>query len=260
MTEERIKKIWDRLLDWYEEESIEKAVVAFSGGKDSTLVLISAMEALDDVKAAIVDAEIYPEKEIEDAVGFAEELEVEHEVIKTKKLQDENFAENPENKCYYCKKDLFELLRDERTILEGTNASEVKGHRPGFEAVKEYAKAPLYEVGIEEDDVRDILKWKGIEVWDKPSFACLATRFPVGKRLTKEKLERIERVENEIFSLGVKQLRIRDFEDTVRIEVWPEDMDIILENREKIIKSLKDEGYEKVFLDLEGYKTGSISK
>ena len=260
MVEKRIKELWDKLIDWYDQNHIEKAIVAFSGGKDSTLILLSAQEALDDVEAVIVDAEIYPERDTEYAVDLAEKIGIDYRVIETCKLKDRKFASNPENKCYYCKSDLFELLDDGRTILEGTNASEVRGHRPGFEAVKEYARAPLYEIGIEEKDVRDILRWKGIDVWDKPSFACLATRFPAGERLTEEKLERIERVENEIFSYGVKQLRVRDFGKTARIEVWPEDMNKILENREKIIKRLKDEGYENIFLDLEGYRTGSISK
>ncbi|MFP4050537.1 MAG: ATP-dependent sacrificial sulfur transferase LarE [Thermoplasmata archaeon] len=260
MVKDRLKKLWNKLLDWYAEENISEAVVAFSGGKDSTLVLISAMEVLEDIKAVIVDAEVYPEKEIENAVSLAERLGVNYEVIQTCKLEDERFASNPENKCYYCKKQMFDLLEDEGKILEGTNASEVKGHRPGFEAVKEHARAPLYELGIEEEDVRGILEWIGIEVWDKPSFACLATRFPTGERLTEEKLDRVERVEDGIFSFGVKQLRVRDFGNTARIEVWPEDMMVILENREKIIKSLKDEGYENIFLDLEGYRTGSISK
>ena len=260
MVEERLRKLWNKLIDWYDKNGIEESVVAFSGGKDSTLVLISALESLDYVKAVIVDAEVYPDKETKDAVDMAEEIGVDYEVMETRKLEDEIFASNPENKCYYCKKQLFELLNDERTILEGTNASEVEGHRPGFEAVKEHARAPLYEVGIEEKDVREILKWKGFDVWDKPSYACLATRFPERERLTEEKLDRIERIENEIFSFGVKQLRVRDFGDTARIEVWPEDMNIILENREKIIKRLKDEGYENIFLDIEGYRTGSISK
>lgn len=260
MTESNVKKLWGDLINWYRQEDIEEALVAFSGGKDSTLVLISAMEALDDVKAVIVDAEIYPEKEIEDAVRLAENFSVKYELIETKKLGDDRFAENPENKCYYCKKQLFKILEGERTILEGTNATEVKGHRPGFEAVKEHARAPLYELCIAEEEVRDILEWKDIDVSDKPSFACLATRFPVGERLTEEKLERVERVEDEIFSYGVEQLRVRDFGDSARIEVWSDDMEKILKNREKIIKLLKDEGYENIFLDLEGYRTGSISK
>lgn len=260
MVEERLRTIWSKLIDWYEINNINEAVVAFSGGKDSTLVLLSALEAVDDVKAVIVDAEIYPNRETENAVGLAEEIGVDFEVVETCKLEDERFASNPENKCYYCKKELFEILRDDRTILDGTNASEVEGHRPGFEAVKEDARAPLYEVGIRENEVRKILKWKGYDVWDKSSYACLATRFPAGERFTEEKLDRIERIEDEIFDHGVKQLRVRDFGETARIEVWPEDMDIVLENREKIIKLLKDEGYENLFLDLEGYRTGSISK
>lgn len=260
MDEKDIESRWNDLLDWYEKSGINRALVAFSGGKDSTLVLDSAVNALDDVKAFIIDDVIYPDWETEEAISRAEEIGAEYEVIETSKLSNEDLRENPSDRCYHCKRELFASIDEEGTILEGTNATEVEGHRPGFEAVKKYGRAPLFETGMEEEEIREILKWRGRDVWDRPSFACLASRFPTGTELTEERLERVERLEDKIFELDVRQLRVRDFDEEARIEVWPEDMEKILENREKITDWFKDEGYEKVFLDLEGYRTGSISQ
>ncbi len=260
MDQGEIEGRWEELLNWYEENDIEKASVAFSGGKDSTLVLDSATEALDNVKAYIVNDYIYPDFEIEDAIEKAESIGSDYEILETSKLSNEDFQKNPKDRCFYCKKELFDAIDADGIILEGTNASEVSGHRPGLEAVREYARAPLLETGLEEDEIREILKWRGYEVWDRPSFACLASRFPTGTELTKERLEKVESIEEKLFDLGVQQLRLRHFGDTARIEVWPEEMDKIIDNREKIIEWLKKEGYENMFLDLEGYRTGSISE
>ncbi len=260
MNERKIKSRWNDLLGWYEDNDIERALVAFSGGKDSTLVLDSAVEALDEVKAFIIDDVMYPDWEIEEAIKRAEDIGAEYEIIETSKLSNRDLKENPEDRCYHCKEELFSSIDEEGTVLEGTNASEVEGHRPGLEAVKKYGRAPLLETNMKEEEIREILKWRGREVWDRPSFACLASRFPSGTELTEERLKRVERVEDKIFELGVRQLRVRDFGDTARIEVWPKDMDKILEKREQILKWFEDEGYEKVFLDLEGYRTGSISQ
>lgn len=261
VSKEDLGELWNDLLKWYEDEDIESAVVAFSGGKDSTLLLDSAMEGVKEVKAVIVDDEIFPEREIEEAVEKAEEMGADHEIKRIDHLNDSRFTSNPEDRCYHCKKEVFEELKKEgRVILEGTNASEVKGHRPGYRAVEEYARAPLLEVGLGEEEIRALLRKRGHDVWDKPSSACLATRFPSGSRLTKEGLKRVEGIEDKILGLGVKQLRVRDLGERAKIEVWPEDMDKIVDNREKIVKWLREEGYEKILLDLEGYRTGSISK
>ncbi len=260
MDEKEIESRWNDLLDWYKENDIERALVAFSGGKDSTLVLDSAVRALENVKAFIIDDVMYPDWEIKEAVSRAEKLGADYEIIKTSKLSNEDLRRNPEDRCYYCKRELFASIEEEGIVLEGTNATEVKGHRPGLEAVKEQGRAPLLETGMEEEEIREILKWRGREVWDRPSFACLASRFPSGTELSEEKLKKVERLEDKIFELGVRQLRIRDFDEVARIEVWLEDMSKLLENREEIIGWFKEEGYEKVFLDLEGYRTGSISQ
>lgn len=255
-----IKSTWQKLLDWYEKEDISEAQVAYSGGKDSTLVLDSAREVLDDIEAIIIDAEVYPDREVKEAIERVKSLGVPFEVKKTNKLKDEEFCSNTEERCYHCKLQLFSSMDDDKIILEGTNATEVEGHRPGVEAVGEHARAPLLETGIGEEEVRAILKWRGFDVWDKPSFACLASRFPTGRELTEERLKRVEKIEDRIFNLDVDQLRVRDLGDTARIEVWPKDVDKIMDNRERIVKWCKEEGYSHVSLDLEGYRTGSISE
>ncbi|MEF8873821.1 MAG: ATP-dependent sacrificial sulfur transferase LarE [Candidatus Thermoplasmatota archaeon] len=260
MDEDRIKERWEDLLDWYEENGVEKALVAFSGGKDSTLVLDSALESLDEVEAVIIDDVIYPKRDTEEAKRRAEDMGAEYRTIQTSKLSNDEFRDNPPDRCYHCKKELFQSIEGSGTVLEGTNATEAEEHRPGLKAVKEYGRAPLLESGIEEDEVREILRWRGRDVWDRPSFACLASRFPTGRELTEDELEKVERVENKLFDLGVKQLRVRHFGDTARIEVLPQDMERIIENRERVVKWLKNEGYERLFLDLEGYRTGSITQ
>lgn len=263
MDEENIKNLWDKLLNWYKKENIHKAVVAFSGGKDSRLVLDSAIKAVEDLKVIIIDSEVYPRREIEHAKNCADELGVEYDVVQISILKKEKIRENPPDRCYHCKVMLFKTIKNridkDRVILEGTNASEIEGHRPGLKAVKDYARAPLLEVGFGEEEVRDLLRWRKLEVWDRPSFACLASRFPTGMKLTQKKLDRVEKIEDFLFKLGLKQLRVRDFGDNVRIEVWPKDMFKIIDNKGDIIKKVKEEGYDNVFLDLEGYRTGSIS-
>lgn len=219
----------------------------------------SAVKSLDNVKAIIIDAEIYPDREVKEAVKTVKTFDVPFEVIESSKLGNEDFRNNGDNRCYHCKVQLFSSLNHDKTILEGTNASEVKGHRPGLKAVKKYARAPLLETGISEQDVRDILRWRRHDVWDKPSFACLASRFPSGIKLTEKKLKVVENIEEKIFNLGVEQLRVRTLGETARIEVWTEDLDKIVNNREKIIMWCKDEGFKHVSLDLQGYRTGSIS-
>ncbi|MFW5898429.1 MAG: ATP-dependent sacrificial sulfur transferase LarE [Candidatus Saliniplasma sp.] len=259
----KIESRWNELLDWYNDEDITKAAVAFSGGKDSTLVLDSAVESLDDVTAFIIDAEVYPDSEVRRAEELVKQFDVPYQVIKTSKLNNEDFSKNPADRCYHCKKMLFETIKKrlegDRVILEGTNASEIKGHRPGLKAVEKYARAPLLEVGLEEAEIRRLLRWRGREVWNRPSYACLASRFPEGSRLTEEKLGKLEMIEDKIHSMGISQLRVRDFKDTARIEVWPKEMRMILDKREKIVEMLKEHGYDDIFLDLQGYRTGSIS-
>lgn len=260
MDERKVRERWNDLLEWYEDNDIERALVAFSGGKDSTLVLDSALKAVEEVKAFIIDDFMYPDWEIEEAISRAEDFGVKYEIIETSKLSNKDLRGNLEDRCYHCKKELFGSINEEGTVLEGTNATEAEGHRPGLKAVKEYGRAPLLETGMREEEIREILKWRGRDVWERPSFACLASRFPAGRELTEERLERVERIEDKIFDLDVRQLRVRDFGDTARIEVWPEDMKKLLENREEILRWFEEEDYDKVFLDLKGYRTGSISE
>ena len=255
-----VENLWDKLLSWYEENDIREGVVSFSGGKDSTLVLDSAMEAMDDVKAVIFDSEFMAEADLSFAVKKVKDMDVEFDVIEVNVLDEDRIVENPEDRCYFCKMKMFEELKDEENILEGTNRSEVSGHRPGYQAVKEIARSPLLETGIGEEEVRMILKWRGHDNWNRASGSCLATRVPTGETIDQERLKRIERVEKRLSKFGYKQLRVRDHNKKAVIEVLPDEIDKLVKNREKIIERLKDEGYEKIYVDLMGYKTGPISQ
>lgn len=256
--EEDVERSWKKLVSWYEDNDIHEGVVAFSGGKDSTLVLDSAIEAMDEVRAVIFVSEFMAEPEISYAVEKAKGMDVGYEVIEVSVLDDDRIAENPDNRCYFCKLKMFEELKDENNILEGTNRSDLSRHRPGYQAVKELARSPLLESGIGEEEVRKILRWRGHDNWNRASGSCLATRVPTGETIDQERLKRIESAEKRLSEFGFKQLRVRDHNKKAVIEVVPDEIDKLVENRENIIERLKDEGYEKIYVDLMGYKTGSL--
>ncbi|SDL29374.1 ATP-dependent sacrificial sulfur transferase LarE [Halarsenatibacter silvermanii] len=246
-------------------------VVAFSGGVDSALLLDSALEVLgrDNVLAVTSCAETYPDRELEEARSLAAEIGAKHKIIRTTELDNENFTRNDEDRCYYCKKELLSDLKEMaekkgyREVLEGSNYDDAKSeYRPGIKAVEELkVKSPLKDAGLNKKEIRTLARRRDLPVWDKPSFACLSSRFPYGVKIEEEKLTRVDEGEDFLQSFDFDQLRLRHHDDeTVRIEVNPEELDRVLEHRKEIIKKLKQLDYTYVTLDIEGYRTGSMNE
>ncbi|MFB6290958.1 MAG: ATP-dependent sacrificial sulfur transferase LarE [Candidatus Bipolaricaulia bacterium] len=244
-------------------------LVAFSGGVDSSFLLKAAVDFLgpDKVLAVTASSEAYPDHERKEARELAERLEVEWRTIQSSETTNPNFRENPINRCYFCKKELFEDLKglaDRKglnKVVDGTIQDDSEGHRPGTRAAEELGVAsPLQQAGLNKEEIREFSKQVGLETWDKPSFACLASRFPYGKEITEEKLDRVGRAEEFLLELGMEQFRVRHHGDIARIEVQRSDFDRLLDSGEKVVSRLKELGYDYVTLDLEGYRTGSMNE
>ncbi|MCW4023473.1 MAG: ATP-dependent sacrificial sulfur transferase LarE [Candidatus Bathyarchaeota archaeon] len=257
------------------EEYIKKtgkggAVVAFSGGVDSSTLAAVCHKVLGKkAVAATAQSPTYTTEELKEAKDAAREIGIKLIVVKTNELDDENFVENSENRCYYCKKALLAELKKVaeklgfEVVFEGTNISDLKGHRPGFQAVKEtsYAYSPWVEIGFSKEEIRQIATKLELKVQDKPSNACLASRIPFNEKITAERLERIRKAEQVIKKIaGVRQLRVRDHNGLARIEVEKTEQKLLFENKilDKITTQLKVLGFRYVTVDAEGYRTGSM--
>ena len=244
-------------------------VVAYSGGVDSTFLLKITTDVLgkNNVLGVTAKSETYTSSELDDAIKMAKELGFNHKIIETSELEIDDFANNPPNRCYYCKKELMMKLKaiakkfKDAVIFDGTNFDDKSDHRPGMIATKELnIKSPLLECGFTKDDIRALSKEMKLPTYDKPSFACLASRFPYGTRITKEKLKIIDKAEKFLRKLGIKQVRVRYHNEIVRIEVAENDMKIIMKNKKDIVTKLKSLGFNYITLDLQGYRTGSMNE
>jgi uncharacterized protein len=251
--------------------SMQKVVVAYSGGVDSTLLLRAAKESLGKENTVAVTAlsPLYPDRELAEAKGMAQEMGVKHILIESNELEIEGFSKNPLNRCYLCKKELFEeiqnLARKEAIsfVVEGSTLDDERDHRPGRKAIQELGiRSPLQEARFTKEDVRELSRTLGLPTWDKPSFACLASRFPYGEEITPEGLRMVDEAENFLFSLGFKQVRVRHYQNLARIEVYPEEMSRLMNGslREKVVNCLKKIGYRYVTLDLQGFRSGSMNE
>jgi len=251
-------------------KKMERVVIAFSGGVDSTFLLKAAtLSGLDDILAVTGQSESLPEQELSFAKEVAGSLNVKHKIIVTKELNNDNYAENPPDRCYYCKKELFTRLSDIASrenyfyVLDGTNADDAYDRRPGRRAGGENGvKSPLLDAGLSKNEIREISKDLGLPTWDKPATPCLSSRFPYGHKITAEGLLRVDRAESFIRGFGIKELRVRSHSNVARIEVHPGDFSKLTENtaREKIVNFLKSLGYEHVTLDLRGFRSGSANE
>lgn len=243
------------------------AVVAFSGGVDSTFLLKVAYDVLGDkVLAVTANSETYPKRELEEAKTFAQSLGIRHIVIETLELEIEGFADNPPDRCFYCKHELFSKLTEIAKnngieyVFDGSNYDDRNDHRPGMRAAKQLGVvSPLKQAEMTKDDIREISKEFGLSTWNKPSFACLSSRFPYGTKITPEKLTVIGAAEDFIRDLGFQELRVRHHDNIARIEIGKADLARIIPYAEKIVEKVKSLGFLYVTLDLAGYATGSMN-
>ncbi len=244
------------------------ALVAFSGGVDSTFLAFAAGEVLDDKALAVTArSETFPASERAEAVRLAGEIGIRHRIIETSELEVPGFAQNPADRCYHCKKELFGRLRAEADaeglawVADGTNADDTTDYRPGMRAIEELGvRSPLLEAGLGKDDIRELSRRAGLATWDKPAFACLASRFPYGEPITGAKLGQVDAAERAVRGLGFRQVRVRHHGDTARIEVPPEDVARLAAERARVVEALKSVGFTYIALDLEGYRTGSMNE
>ncbi len=247
-------------------------VIAFSGGVDSSTLAAVCYKVLGD-KAIAVTAKsaTYTPEELETANATAKEIGIRHLVVETNELFNENYCQNPENRCYYCKHELLEQLKKTAktlgfgAVFEGTNFSDLTDHRPGYTAVKEMENvfSPWAETGFTKTEIRDLAKKLGLSAHDRLPQPCLATRIPYHERITAEKLTRVSKAEKFIRDLtGVKQLRVRYHNGLARIEVGKEERQVFfsVEAIDKIASALRKLGFKYVTLDLEGYQSGSMLK
>ena len=248
----------------------EKVAIAFSGGVDSSTLSAVCRKILGDNAIAIFAVSpTTPSREIENAERIADEIGIKLFKLNINELEDSNFVKNPPDRCYYCKKILLnEILKFVRkmgvtTIFEGTNYDEIKGHRPGFKAIKELKNVftPWADLKFTKDEIREIAKRMNLSFYDKPSIACLSSRIPFGMEITLEKLNLVDRAENLIIDIfNVRQVRVRNLDGIAIIEVDKDELHKLLdlEKIRIVVDKLKDLGFNNILLDLEGYSTGKL--
>ena len=250
--------------------NMESTLVAYSGGVDSSLVLRVAKDVLGDkVFAITATSSVYPAEEIEQAKALAQNLGVRHKIIETQELSNPKFVNNPQDRCYWCKRELFaELIsiarkNDLNYVLDGTNLDDMDDFRPGMKAAHEFGiRSPLKEAAFTKEDIRSLSKRLGLPIWDKPSLPCLASRFPYGMKITEENLVKVDQAETFLKMLDLTQVRVRHHDTIARIEVPKEDIPKLFEEtaRSRLLSYLKKLGYSYVAVDIEGYRTGSMNE
>ncbi len=250
----------------------KKLAVAFSAGVDSTLLLKAAVNTLgnENVLAVTALSASFPEREADEADVFTRGIGVSRVTVEVDQLSIPGFRENPANRCYLCKKVLFtqmmEAAREKgfTVMAEGSNVDDLSDYRPGLKAIEELGvMSPLREAGLTKAEIRELSSELGLPTWNKPSFACLATRFVYGETISDEKLRRVELGERLLQDLGFKQFRVRIHGEEgrlARIEVLPGDLEKLLEKRQEVTAEFRKAGFDYTAMDLEGYRTGSMNE
>ena len=261
------KKI--KLLEGVDKLSQEDVVLAFSGGVDSSLLLKlfskSTKKTGKKVYAVTVHTKIHPMKDLEISRRVADEMGVEHKIISIDELKEAGIEDNPVNRCYLCKKSIFEKLQryaeelGVKQVVEGTNEDDLHVYRPGIKAIRELGiNSPLADSGFTKEVVRKLAAELGVSVSNRPSTPCMATRFPYGTMLDYDSIQKVEEAEKWLRDLGFYNVRIRIHEDIARIEVDKNEMIMLLEKKEEVVEKLKEFGYDYITLDLEGFRSGSM--
>lgn len=249
---------------------MEQALIAYSGGVDSTLVAKIAYDVLGDRALAVtaVSPSLLPE-ELEDAKIQAATIGISHKIVQTHEMENPNYTSNPVNRCYFCKSELHDTLKPLALqlgypyVVDGVNADDLHDYRPGIQAAKERgARSPLAEVGVTKAEVRQLSQQLGLVWWDKPAQPCLSSRFPYGEEITVAKLQRVGRAEVFLRKLSWQNLRVRSEGDTARIELPPEQIKefVLTMDLQKLVSAFQDFGFIYVTLDLEGYRSGKLNQ
>lgn len=249
---------------------MERALIAYSGGVDSTLVAKIAVDVLGDRALAVtaVSPSLLPE-DLEEARVQAATIGIRHEEVATHELDNPNYAANPVNRCYFCKSELHDTLKPlalERGypyVVDGVNADDLQDYRPGIQAARERgARSPLAEAGISKAEVRQLSQWLGLPWWDKPAQPCLSSRFPYGETITIAKLQRVGRAEYYLRQLGYRTVRVRSQADTARIELPPEQLQTFVTTTDlpALVGTFQSLGFLYVTLDLEGFRSGKLNQ
>ncbi len=263
-TQEKYEHLKDYL------RSLDSAAVAFSGGVDSTLLLKTAQEVLGDKVLAITAQSCsFPARELNEAKEFCRVNGIRHVICQSEELEIESFRQNPTNRCYLCKHELFEkiwkIARENHlnAVVEGSNMDDTGDYRPGMIAIRELGvKSPLREAGLYKSEIRELSQQLGLPTWNKQSFACLSSRFVYGETISEEKLGMVDKAEQLLLDLGFHQVRVRIHGAMARIEVDPEELPRLVEPdlRREVYLQLREFGFSYVTLDLLGYRTGSMNE
>ena len=246
-----------------------EVTVAYSGGVDSTFLLKVATDILKTKCLGVLAVSpTFPSREYERAIRTAKSMGALVQVIYTHELEDDNFVKNPVNRCYFCKSELFDsigkIAEEERfnNFIDGSNFDDLGDHRPGMKALKERnVRSPLQEAGLTKDEIREFSKEMGLPTWDKDALACLSSRFPYGERISRQKLKMVDEAENFLTDMGFRYIRARHKDNSVNIEVAPEQVSRLMEadTRSRVEDYLRSIGYEHVIIDPEGYRQGKLN-
>ena len=249
---------------------LESAVVAFSGGIDSTLVLAVANKVIGKrILAVTAKSDSVPERELQAAQELTQTLNIKHKVVKTEEMSSPNYLNNPANRCYYCKSELYTKLATVASqykitnIINGINLDDLGDHRPGITAAKEAGIiSPLVESQFNKQDVRSLAREMGLSNWEKPALACLSSRIPYGQPVTSKKLSMIDEAEEIFLAEGFREVRVRHYGDMASIELLKTEIPSLMKNGlyEKTIDRLKKIGFQKITIDPEGYRSGSLNE